>query len=104
VHISNCYHVVTVNTLHSTKEENQTSQPQVIFENEEASQLLDYFIAYRKLISKAHYFKCMAAVNSQISFQQISPNPTKDSPIDPINENQIANPLPTQTETLTRGL
>ena len=100
MHISNRYHVATVNTLHSTKEENQTSQPQVIFENEEAAQLLDYFIAYRKLASKAHYFKRMAAVNSQISFHQISPNP-KDSPI---NENQTTNQLPTQTETLTSGL
>jgi hypothetical protein len=39
-----------------------------VFENEEATKLLDYFVAYKKLMSTIEQIKCMAAVNSEIHF------------------------------------
>jgi hypothetical protein len=41
-----------------------------VFENEEASKLLDYFVAYKKLMSKVEYIKCISALNSEIHFSQ----------------------------------
>ena len=64
---------------------------QTVFENEEAAQLLDYFIAYRKLISTANHIKHLASMNTDINLKQINPAPTKGAPINPINENQTTN-------------
>ncbi len=41
-----------------------------VFENEEASKLLDYFVAYKKLMSKVEYIKCISALNSEVHFSQ----------------------------------
>jgi hypothetical protein len=41
-----------------------------IFENEEASKLLDYFVAYKKLMSKVEYIKCISALNNEVHFCQ----------------------------------
>ena len=37
-----------------------------VFENEEATKLLDYFAAYKKLQNKIEQIKCLAAVNNDI--------------------------------------
>jgi hypothetical protein len=50
-----------------------------IFENEEASKLLDYFVAYKKLMSKVEYIKCISKINSEIHFcQNQAPTETPD--------------------------
>ncbi len=49
------------------------SKPIEVFENEEASKLLDYFVAYKKLMSKVEYIKCISALNSEIHFQESRP-------------------------------
>ena len=49
------------------------SHPVEVFENEEASKLLDYFVAYKKLMSKVEYIKCISALNSEVNFSQIQP-------------------------------
>jgi hypothetical protein len=41
-----------------------------IFENEEAAKLLDYFVAYKKLMNTIEQIKCIAAVNSEIHFNE----------------------------------
>lgn len=41
-----------------------------VFENEEASKLLDYFVAYKKLMSKVEYIKCVSALNNEVHFSQ----------------------------------
>jgi hypothetical protein len=46
------------------------SQPVEVFENEEASKLLDYFVAYKKLMHKVEYIKCISALNSEVHFSQ----------------------------------
>ena len=54
--------------------------PVDVFENEEASKLLDYFVAYKKLTSKVEYIKCISALNSEVRFCQNQP--TKGLPKD----------------------
>ena len=49
------------------------SKPIEVFENEEASKLLDYFVAYKKLMSKVEYVKCISALNHEIHFQESRP-------------------------------
>jgi hypothetical protein len=44
-----------------------------IFENEEAEQLLDYFMFYKKLTSLADNAKRMATTNSQIIISRQKP-------------------------------
>ena len=44
-----------------------------VFENEEATKLLDYFIAYKKLMSTIEQINCLAAVNSEIHFTEKQP-------------------------------
>ncbi len=39
-----------------------------VFENEEAAQFLDYFVAYRKMLSKVECVKRLAKENSDIKF------------------------------------
>ncbi|MCL4430135.1 MAG: hypothetical protein M1167_05225 [Chloroflexi bacterium] len=56
------------------------SQPVEVFENEEASKLLDYFVAYKKLLSKVEYIKCVSALNSEVHFSQNPPQPENNSP------------------------
>ncbi len=46
-----------------------SSNPEV-FENEEATKLLDYFVAYKKLMSTIEQIKCIAAVNNRIHFSE----------------------------------
>jgi hypothetical protein len=59
------------------------TKPQVIFENEEAEKLLDYFVAYRKLNETADYLRCVSKVNSEITFNEIAqPAENLDSPIE----------------------
>jgi hypothetical protein len=49
------------------------SQPTEVFKNEEASKLLDYFVAYKKLINKVDYIRCISALCSEIHFQENRP-------------------------------
>jgi len=46
-----------------------------IFENEEASQFLNYFVAYRKLQSKIEQVKCIAALNRDANLCLKQPEP-----------------------------
>ncbi len=46
------------------------SHPVEVFENEEASKLLDYFVAYKKLMSKVEYIKCISALNNEVHFNE----------------------------------
>jgi hypothetical protein len=73
------------------------SQKIEIFENEEASKLLDYFVAYKKLMSKVEYIKCISALNSEIHFNQ---NPTQtENPnliLESVNQQPIG--LPAELE------
>ena len=69
------------------------SRPVEVFENEEASKLLDYFVAYKKLMSKVEYIKCISALNSEVHFSENQP-PTENSTLPQINENQPAIGLP----------
>jgi hypothetical protein len=68
-------------------------QPVEVFENEEASKLLDYFVAYKKLMSKVEYIKCISALNSEVHLREIQA-PTENNPLPPINENQTPIGLP----------
>jgi hypothetical protein len=43
-----------------------------VFENEEAAKLLDYFVAYKKLMRTIDFIKCAAASNSETCFHNIS--------------------------------
>jgi hypothetical protein len=55
------------------------SKPVEVFENEEASKLLDYFVAYKKLMSKVEYIKCISALNGEVRFcENQSPTETPD--------------------------
>ena len=58
-----------------------------IFENEEASKLLDYFVAYKKLVSKIEYIKCISALKSELHFCQEQPS-TENITLKQISENQ----------------
>jgi hypothetical protein len=49
------------------------SQPTEVFENEEASKLLDYFVANKKLISKVEYIRFISALYNEIHFQENRP-------------------------------
>ncbi len=69
------------------------SQPVEIFENEEAAKLLDYFVAYKKLMNKVEYIKCISALNSEVHFSQTQ-IPAENITLPPINENQLAIDLP----------
>jgi hypothetical protein len=51
--------------------------PTIVFENEEASKLIDYFVVYKKLQSKVEYMKCISALNSEANFSQNTPDPGK---------------------------
>lgn len=48
-----------------------------VFENEEAAKRLDYFLAYKKLMSKVEYIKCISALNGEVYFSQ---NPSITEP------------------------
>lgn len=60
-----------------------------IFENEEATKLLDYFVAYKKLMRTIDQIKCIAAVNKEIHFIEKQPtqknelNQTENIPLAP---------------------
>lgn len=71
------------------------SRPVEVFENEEASKLLDYFVAYKKLMSKVEYIKCISALNSEVRFCENQPT-TENNALNPINENQPAIGLPAE--------
>jgi hypothetical protein len=58
-----------------------------IFENEEATKLLDYFVAYKKLMSTLEQIKCIAAVNSEIRFSENQP--TKKNGLNQINDDSL---------------
>ena len=72
------------------------SHPVEVFENEEASKLLDYFVAYKKLLSKVDYIKCISALNSEVHFSQ-NPAPTENV-AHPLIESQPAIGLPAEFE------
>ena len=46
------------------------NHPVEVFENEEASKLLDYFVADKKLMSKVEYIKCISAINNEVRFTE----------------------------------
>jgi hypothetical protein len=69
------------------------SRPVEIFENEEASKLLDYFVAYKKLMSKVEYIKCISALNSEVRFCE-NQSPTENNTLPTINDNLPAIGLP----------
>jgi hypothetical protein len=46
----------------------KTSNVTEVFENEEAAEFLNYFVAYRKMMNKVEDFKRIAKVNSEIKF------------------------------------
>jgi hypothetical protein len=69
------------------------SRPIEVFENEEASKLLDYFVAYKKLLSKVEYIKCISALNSEVRFCE-NQFQTKSNTLPTINDNQPAIGLP----------
>lgn len=56
------------------------SQSVEIFENEEASKLLDYFVAYKKLMSKVEYVKSISTVNGDIHIRENRSAETADLP------------------------
>ena len=59
-----------------------------VFENEEATKLLDYFVAYKKLMSTIEQIKCLAAVNSEIHFSENQP--TQKNELNQIRDNSLA--------------
>ena len=73
------------------------AQPVEIFENEEASKLLDYFIAYKKLMSKVEYIKCISALNSEVHFSQ-NQTPAETPNLTATEPNQPVAALPTAFE------
>ena len=68
-----------------------------VFENEEATKLLDYFVAYKKLMNIFEQVKCIAATNSEIHFSEIHIETEKNEPIQVI-DNQPAISLLTELE------
>lgn len=73
------------------------TQPVEVFENEEASKLPDYFVAYKKLMSKVEYIKCISALNSEIRFSEIQ-IPAENSSLPTINDEPLAIGLPAEFE------
>lgn len=73
------------------------SQPVEVFENEEASKLLDYFVAYKKLMSKVEYIKCISALNSEVQFSQ-NQTPTEATNQITIDKNQPPEGFPAAFE------
>jgi hypothetical protein len=63
-----------------------------VFENEEAVKLLDYFVAYKKLMNTIERIKCLAAVNSEIRFSEN--HSTEKNELNQVNNNPIE-PAPT---------
>jgi hypothetical protein len=59
-----------------------------VFENEEATKLLDYFVAYKKLMSTIEQIKCLAAVNSEIHFSESQA--TEKNELNRINDNTLS--------------
>jgi hypothetical protein len=59
-----------------------------VFENEEATKLLDYFVAYKTLMSTIEQIKCLAAVNGDLHFTE--KQPTGKNELDQINDNTLA--------------
>lgn len=57
-----------------------------VFENEEASKLLDYFVAYKKLMSKVEYIKCISVLNREVHFSETQL--PQNSTLNPIGDNQ----------------
>jgi hypothetical protein len=68
-----------------------------VFENEEATKLLDYFVAYKKLMSTIEQIKCLAAVNSEIHFSENQP--AEKNELSQIQDNPLA---PAMTMALDR--
>ena len=68
-----------------------------VFENEEATKLLDYFVAYKKMMSTIEQIKCLAASNSEIHFSENQP--TQKNELNKINDNLLT---PDQTITLDK--
>lgn len=66
MHISNCY--VLIDGTERIEMIGMSSNTIEVFENEEATKLLDYFVAYKKLMRTIEQIKCLAAVNSEIHF------------------------------------
>ncbi len=62
-----------------------------VFENEEATKLLDYFVAYKKLMSTIEQIKCIAAVNKEIHFSENQPSDKNQ--LNHINDDQLASAL-----------
>jgi hypothetical protein len=73
------------------------SQPVEVFENEEASKLLDYFVAYKKLMSKIEYIKCISALNNEVHFSQ-NQAPTETTNLITIDKNQPPEGFPAAFE------
>ena len=71
-----------------------------VFENEEATKLLDYFVAYKKLMSKVEYLKCISALNSEIQFSE-HPIQAENNSLATVNGDQPAIGLPDELATKT---
>jgi hypothetical protein len=69
------------------------SRPTEVFENEEASKLLDYFVAYKKLMRKIEYIKCISALNSEVRFCE-NQSQAENNTMPTINDNHPAIGLP----------
>ena len=63
-----------------------------VFENEEATKLLDYFAAYKKLQNKIEQIKCMAAINSDITLNGNQPQAPNNA-LNELIDNQPTNRL-----------
>ena len=68
-------------------------QPTEVFENEEATKLLDYFVAYKKLMSKIEYIKCISALNSEVHFNEIH-CPAENNSQPTVNDERVSTGLP----------
>ena len=69
------------------------SRPVEVFENEEASKLFDYFVAYKKLMSKVEYMKCISALNREVRFCENQP-PTENNALNLTTDSQPVIGLP----------
>jgi hypothetical protein len=74
-------------------EKPKMSHPVEIFENDEASKLLDYFVAYKKMLSKIEYIKCISALNSEVHFSE-NRTPTENNTLTTIDDNRLPTGLP----------
>jgi hypothetical protein len=59
-----------------------------VFENEEATKLLDYFVAYKKLMSTIEKIKCLAALYSEIHFSEN--HATENNELNQINDSALS--------------